>query len=79
MKESKLLGMLNLGISLIFFGNYRVGAVSAFLWKVVRKVRKMHAKWLPKCSKIKLGSALGQKMHTGNWKIEIGGTKMGLG
>ena len=37
----------------------------------------MYANWLPKCSKIELGSALGLKMHNGkNWNMEIGVWKM---
>ena len=52
--------MLNHGFSSILLGNYSVGAFLAFIVKVSKNHQKCMPKWLPKCSKIELGGALGE-------------------
>ena len=61
MRKCEVLGMLNHGFSSILLGNYSVGAFFAFLGKVMNNYWKCMPKWLPKCSKIELGGALGLK------------------
>ena len=59
MRKCEVLGMLNHGFSLILLGNYSVGAFFTFSIKVSKHLRKCMPKWLPKGSKIELGSTVG--------------------
>ena len=60
MRKCEVLGTLNHGISWVLVCNYSVGAFFVFFVKVLKTLRKCMPKWLPKCSKIELGGALGR-------------------